>query len=103
MKIYDQNLTSTSAADTGRAQQAQNLSRAGTDNSSARAVADVSTDRVEFSGTMSRLSRALGNSETTRADRVQSLTAQYQSGKYQPDPAAISKGLVTETLSAGLQ
>jgi hypothetical protein len=103
MKIYDRNLTNTSAADTARAQEAQNLSRAGTDPSSARAVADVSNDRVEFSGTMSRLSRALNTFETTRATRVQALAVQYQGGKYQPDPAAISKGLVSETLSAGLQ
>ncbi len=103
MKIYDQNLTGTSAAGTGQAQKTQNLSRAATDTSPARGGVDGSNDRVEFSGTMSRLSRALGTFETTRASRVKALAVEYQSGKYKADPAATSKGLVSEALSAGLQ
>ena len=103
MKIYDRNLTGTSAAETGRAQEAQNLSRAGTDKSPTRGGVDGSNDRVEFSGTMSRLSRALGAFESTRASRVQALATEYQSGKYRPDSAATSKGLVSEALSTGLQ
>jgi hypothetical protein len=103
MKIYDRNLTGTSAAETGRPQEAQNLSRAGTDTSPARGGIDGSNDRVEFSGTMSRLSRALATFESTRANRVQALAVEYQSGKYKPDPAATSKGVVSEALSAGLQ
>jgi hypothetical protein len=52
---------------------------------------------------MSRLSRALATFESTRASRVQALAVEYQSGKYKPDPAATSKGLIAEALSAGLQ
>jgi|ERR1035438_488333 hypothetical protein len=103
MRINDQNLTGTSAAGTGQAQKAQNLSRAGSDMSPARGGVDGSNDRVEFSGTMSHLARALATFESTRANRVQALTVEYQSGKYKPDPAATSKGLVSEALSAGLQ
>jgi anti-sigma28 factor (negative regulator of flagellin synthesis) len=104
MRIYDQNLTGTTAAETGQAQKTHNPSRAGTDTSPARSGVDGSSnDRVEFSGTMSRLSRALSTFESTRANRVQALTTEYQSGKYKPDPAATSKGLVDEGLSAGLQ
>ena len=103
MKIYDTTSTGTSAAETGRAQEAQNLSRAGTDTSPARGSVDGSNDRVEFSGTMSRLSRALATFESTRTSRVQALAVEYQSGKYKPDPAATSKGLIAEALSAGLQ
>jgi hypothetical protein len=103
MKINDRNLTGASAAETGRAQEAKNLSRAATDTSPARGGAGGSNDRVEFSGTMSRLSRALATFESTRASRVQALAVEYQSGKYKPDPVATSKGLVSEALSAGLQ
>ena len=103
MKIYDRNLTGTSAAETGRAQEAQNLSRAAADTSPTRGGVDGSTDRVEFSGTMSRLSRALAAFQSTRANRVQALAVEYQSGRYKPDPAATSKALVSEALSAGLQ
>jgi hypothetical protein len=103
MRIYDRNLTGTSAAESGQAQKTQNLSRAGSDTSPASGGMDGSNDRVEFSGTMSRLSRALATFESTRANRVQALAVEYQSGKYKPDPAATSKGLVSEALSAGLQ
>jgi hypothetical protein len=101
MKIYDQNLTGTSAAETGRAQETQKLNRAGT-GKSPRGV-DGSNDSVEFSGTLSRLSRTLTTFETTQASRVQVLAVQYQSGNYRPDSAATSKGLVSEAMSAGLQ
>jgi anti-sigma28 factor (negative regulator of flagellin synthesis) len=103
MKIYDRNLTGTSAAETGRTQESQNLSRAATGKSANTGGVDGSTDRVEFSGTLSRLSRVLNTFESTRASRVEALAGQYQSGNYKPDSAATSKGLVAEAVSAGLQ
>lgn len=105
MKIYDQNLTGTAATETGRTQESQNLSRAGTAKSPMSSVdgADMSNDRIEFSGTLSRLSRTLATFESARADRVQALAVEFQSGNYKPDSAATSKGLVAEALSAGLQ
>src|ERR1019366_2184826 len=102
MRIYDLNLTGASAAETGQAQKTQNLNRAGSDTSPGRAD-DGSNDSVVFSGTMSRLSRALATFESTRANRVRALAVEYQSGTYKPDPVATSKGLVSEALSAGLQ
>lgn len=103
MQIYDRNLTGTSASETGRAQESQNVSRAGTGKSPTSGGVDASNDRVEFSGTLGQLSRALATFESTRADRVQALSVQYQSGNYKPDAAATSKGLVAEAMSAGLQ
>jgi hypothetical protein len=64
---------------------------------------DMSNDRIEFSGTLSRLSRTLATFESARANRVQALAVEFQSGNYKPDSAATSKGLVAEALSAGLQ
>lgn len=101
MKIYDRNLTGTSAADTARTQESQNLSRAGTTASRSSGVSAIN-DRVEFSGTMSRLSRTLATFDTSRADKVQALATEYQSGNYTPDSAATSRGMVTEALSAGM-
>ncbi len=103
MKIHDLNLTGTSAAETGQAQKTKNLGRAGTDAAPASGGVDGSKDRVEFSGTMSQLARAVATFESTQASRVQALGVEYQSGKYNPDAAATSKGLVSEALSAGLQ
>ena len=102
MKIYDQNLTGPSTAGAGRAQETQKLNRPGTGKSPTRGI-DGSSDSVEFSGTLSRLSRTLTTFETTQANRVQALAVQYQSGNYRPDSAATSKGLVSEAMSSGLQ
>jgi anti-sigma28 factor (negative regulator of flagellin synthesis) len=103
MKIYDRNVTGTSAAETARAQESQRLSRTETGKSLTSLGGDGSNDRVEFSGALSRLSRVLTTFDSARASRVKDLAAQYQSGSYRPDSAAISKGLVTEALSAGLE
>ena len=99
MKVYDRTLT---PAETGHTQDVQKLgSGAG---KAANRGADTSGDRVEFSGTLGRLSRTLSSYDTSRANRVQSLAAQYQSGAYHPDSAAISRGIVSEALgSAGIQ
>ena len=89
MKIYDQNLTGTSTPATGRAQETQNLNSAGTGKSPTRGVDGSgvngsgfygSNDSVEFSGTLSRLSRTLPSFEPTRASRIQALALEYQSG-----------------------
>ena len=63
---------------------------------------DGSNDRVEFSGTLSRLSRTLTTFESSRASRVQALAANYQSGSYRPNAAATSKGLIADAMSADL-
>ena len=103
MKIYDTNLTGTSASETGRAQESQKLNRAGTGKTPAGAGLDGATDRVEFSGTLSRLSRALTTFESSRASRIQTLSAEYQKGNYKPDSLATSRGIVSDALSTGLQ
>jgi hypothetical protein len=102
MKIYDRNLTGTSASETGQAQEAQNLSRTGKSTSHTRSGLDGSNDRVEFSGTLSQLSRALTTFESSRSTKIQSLTADYRSGNYKPDSAATSRGLIADAMSAGL-
>jgi anti-sigma28 factor (negative regulator of flagellin synthesis) len=101
MRINDRNLTGTSASETGRAQETRDLSRAGTGKSNTGV--DGSNDRVEFSGTLNRLSRTLTTFESARASRVQALAANYQSGSYKPNAAATSKGLVADAMSAGLE
>ena len=99
MKIYDQNISGTSASQTGRAQEAQNASRAG-GGRAAGAKADTSGDQVEFSGSLSRLSRTLGTFDASRAERIQALAAQFQTGRYRPDSTGTSRGMITEALSA---
>ncbi|HWB87419.1 MAG TPA: flagellar biosynthesis anti-sigma factor FlgM [Bryobacteraceae bacterium] len=100
MKVYDRSLTGASALETGRAQESQNAGQAG---KSAASGAGSSGDRVEFSGTLSRLSHAMATHDSARANRIQALAAQFQSGTYKPDSTATSRGIVSEGLSAGIR
>ena len=101
MKVYDTNLAGASAAEAGRAQESQKVNRNGSAQGSSSSGAVSGADRVELSGALSRLSESLSSFQQSRASRVESLTAQYQSGQYQPDSQAISRAMVSESLSAG--
>jgi hypothetical protein len=98
MKINDTNVGGASAAETHRKQDIQQTERASAGKTSA--AGGHSPDRVELSGTLGRLSQALSSFQTDRANRVQSLTAQYQKGSYQPNSQATSHGVVGEALAA---
>ena len=94
MRVDPRNLTGAAAAETGRAQESQSIgrsSRAGTGR-----TGGSGSDQVELSS----LSRALNASASSRSSRVDQLAALYQSGQYQPDPAATSKSMVSDALSA---
>ena len=98
MRIYDVNVTGPSVGESGRTQEAQkaSVSRTGSSGSSGAG------DRVELSSTLGRLSQALSGYESSRSNRVQALTSQYQSGYYQPDSLATSKSMVSDALAAGV-
>lgn len=53
---------------------------------------------MELSSTLGSLSRAMGSYSSSRDSQVQALATQYQSGAYKVDPAAISRGMVSEAL-----
>jgi len=99
MKVYESNLTGTSAAQTGHTQETQKLDRS--ENPRTGAAGAGSEDRVEFSNTLGRLSKAMAADGSSRANHVQALAAQYQSGNYRPDSLATSRGMVSEALGAG--
>src|SRR4051812_36455808 len=99
MKVYDRGLT---PAEAGHTQDVQKLGHSSTGKSANRG-ADSSGDRVEFSGSLGRLSRTLSADNASRSSRVRALASQYQSGSYRPDSAATSRAMVRETLSAGIQ
>jgi flagellar biosynthesis anti-sigma factor FlgM len=97
MRIYDQNLAGTAAAESGRSQETQKSAGAPQSGSGS----SVSGDRVELSSAMTGVSRALASYQSDGASKVQSLTAQFQSGRYQPNSQAISQGMVSEAVAAG--
>ena len=97
MRINDANLTG-SAVEPGRTPEAQH-----TDRVSSSRVGGSSTssngDRVELSNALGSLSRVLSSFGSSRADHVQALAAQYQSGQYQPDALSTSRGLLADAIS----
>jgi anti-sigma28 factor (negative regulator of flagellin synthesis) len=99
MRIYDVNLTGASPAEAGRSQEIQKTDRAGTGRSGGSTGGG--SDRVEFSGTLGRLSQALATSGAQRAARVEALTAQYQSGNYLADSLKTSRGMIADALATG--
>jgi hypothetical protein len=56
------------------------------------------SDRVDFSSTLSSLSRAMTADGSSRDFKVQTLTAQYQSGSFSPNSTAVASGMVSEAL-----
>ena len=98
MKVYDVNLTGPSASEAGRSQEAQKADR---ESNSRPATGNSSSDRVELSGTMARISRAVSSYSADRASRVQALAQNYQSGNYRPDSVQTSQGMVADALGSG--
>jgi anti-sigma28 factor (negative regulator of flagellin synthesis) len=99
MRVNDRNITGSSAAEAGRAQEIQKPGQLAAGRS--RTSAEGSADRVEFSSSLGRLSQTLAVSGGERGARVEALAAQYRSGSYRVDPAAVSRGMVAEALMTG--
>jgi anti-sigma28 factor (negative regulator of flagellin synthesis) len=99
MRVYDLNLTGAAPGEAGRTQETQTADGPG----GSRTAAGNSSggDRVEFSGAVASLWKAVSSDGANRAARVQELSRQYEAGGYQPDSAAISRGMVAEALSSG--
>jgi anti-sigma28 factor (negative regulator of flagellin synthesis) len=94
MRVTNQNLTGTSTAGTSGAQEIQKSG--GGFNLSAKT--NAGGDSVDLSSTSASLSRAMESYSSSRQSLVQSLAAQYLSGTYKADSAAVSGGMISEAL-----
>ena len=99
MKIYDVNVTGGAATEAGRAQETHRAAG----QVSASSSSTVTGDRIELSGALSSLGRALSSDSGSRAARVQTLAAQYRSGIYQVDSLATSRAMVAGALTPEAQ
>jgi hypothetical protein len=77
MRVNNRNLTGATPAESGRAQK---------------------TGKVELSSALETLSRAISTFGSERCNRVQTHAAQYRSGSYHPDSAAVARGIVSDAL-----
>ena len=95
MKIYDHHLTGTATGATGRPPEAQKAEA----GRGTRPEAHTGQDRVEFSGSLGALARAVSADQAGRTSRIQSLAAQVRDGAYRPDARATSRGMIAEGLA----
>ena len=95
MKITSNDLSGLGATGAGRTQEAQINSS----SSSTAGYQGGSGDNVNFSSALGSLSRAMSAEGTGRGERVQALAAQYQSGSYSVNSAAVSRGLMAEAMA----
>ena len=98
MRVNDRNALGPAAAEAGRTADTQKSDRTGTGRVGG---ADPSSDRVEFSASLSRLSRAISVDSAQRNSNVQTLASAYQAGTYQPQSLGTSRGLIAEAAGSG--
>jgi len=98
MRVHDQNLTGVNTAAAGGAPETQRSGRTAAGSGADRAHAD----RVELSGAVGTISRALTAESGGRASRVRELAAQYQTGNYRPDAAATSRAMISDALAPAM-
>jgi hypothetical protein len=98
MKIYDSNMGGVPASGAQRTQETQQADHY---RPGGKVALGSGADRVEFSGTLGQLSRAISSSQADRSSRIGALAAQYQSGTYKPDSAATSRAMISEALGFG--
>jgi anti-sigma28 factor (negative regulator of flagellin synthesis) len=94
MRVTNQELTGASTTATSSAQEIQKSGG----NSNSNAKVNAAGDSVELSSTLGSLSRAMDSYSSSRQTTVQSLAAQYQSGTYKVDSAAVSRGMISAAL-----
>jgi len=99
MKVYDRNSAGVAGPAAGRTGEAPKTDRLQTGGAGASTQGGAG-DRVEFSGTLGRLSEALSSQGSQRAAKVAALAQAYSTGNYRPNSAATSKAMVSEALSA---
>jgi anti-sigma28 factor (negative regulator of flagellin synthesis) len=92
MKVTSQDLSGLGAAGASGVQDVQKQGGSGT----SAGCGGGGSDRVDFSSALGSLSRAMSSEGSTRQAQIQAITAQYQSGSYTADSAAIGRGLISE-------
>ena len=98
MRIQDRSSLGPTTPQTGRAGETQ---KSGRDNGARTgATGSADGDRVELSSTLGRLSEAISAHGVQRANRVQALATDYQTGRFQPNSQGTSRAMIGEALSA---
>jgi anti-sigma28 factor (negative regulator of flagellin synthesis) len=98
MRVNDPNLTGVNTAPTGGSHETQRAGR----TAAGSAASTAHGDRVELSGAVGTISRAMAADSGGRAARVRELAAQYQTGQYRHDAAATSRAMIADAIAPAM-
>jgi len=96
MRIDDRNINPASAPHSGAASETSRSKDSG-----AQISESAGGDRSEISSLAGRVSQALGNQSTARAQHLARVAKEYNAGRYSPDSRATSRALIGATLGNG--
>ena len=96
MKVQDSSINQAAVSHAGRAGEAGAVTPGSSKKGSG---AQFQNDHVQLSDLSGRLVEMLGAEAPDRTARIEKLTAEYRSGRYQPDALAASQGMVAEALA----
>lgn len=68
-----------------------------------RAAERSGTDRAELSGLAGKIAQATSIDAKQRAEKVERLKVEVAEGRYQPDAAAITRGILDDALSSSVE
>ncbi|MCS7042530.1 MAG: flagellar biosynthesis anti-sigma factor FlgM [Bryobacteraceae bacterium] len=94
MKIDDRNTVNVNPADIARAQ-APEAVQPQTGAQEARRTEGVPGDRVALSDLSAKI-RELVSGSPAREARIAELAAQFEAGRYEPDPGAVADAMIAE-------
>ncbi len=97
MKVGDSNLNNAAASQLGQARQTEAVAPGGAKKATG-AQAQSQTDRVQLSNLSGQLLQLAGVDSPERAARVEQLAADFKAGRYQPNAAATSRGIVDDAM-----
>jgi len=100
MRVDDRNLAGSQAAQSGQANQAQQIERSN-ESKPVESRSAGNADRVELSALTGDLARTLEAAGRERADRKERLAEEYAAQRYQVDARAVSRAMVAEMRAAG--
>jgi hypothetical protein len=100
MKVGDLQLTGNQAAESGKITNLQELRRPGESRPN-EARSGSGADRVELSGLTGGLARALSDSASERAGRMEQLDRAVARGSRQADARALGRAILAEMRVAG--
>jgi len=97
MRVEDQILNGAAGLQTGQTPPASQTERPGTAPET-QPIGSAGQDRADISSLAGNLSQVLSAQSAQRTQHIQKLASDFAAGRYNPDPQAISRGIVQDAI-----